>query len=146
MVWSWGDWKGVTALNEATYARLTAPFADTYERKGFTYIKGSQVASRLNDVLGVTGWSFVVKEHGYSQQADSYWVLGQITARIDGSDVVREQFGSQALNRFRAAAPGQSGKIVDVGNDMKGAATDAFKKCAAQLGVGLYLAGPTHED
>lgn len=128
-----------------TYARLTAPFEQTHERNGFTYITGQQATSRLNEVLGVTGWSFVVKEHGYSQQADSYWVLGQLRANVDGVEIVREQFGSQSLNRYRAKTNPDGtivkGGIIDVGFDMKGAATDAFKKCAAQLGIGLYLAG-----
>ena len=124
---------------DTTYAKLCAPFEKTYERNGFNYIKMEQVTSRLNEVLGVDGWSFVVREHGYSQQADSYWVLGQIRATFDGVSVTREQFGSQALGRYRSREPESKGGIIDVGNDMKGAATDAFKKCAAALGVGLYL-------
>ena len=121
------------------YARLSAPFEQTYERAGYTYITGEQATTRLNEVLGVTGWSYSVKEHGYSQQADSYWVLGQLRAMIDGVEVVREQFGSNQIKRFKSQAPGTKGNIIDVGFDMKGASTDAFKKCAAQIGVGLYL-------
>ena len=120
-----------------TYARLCEPFETTKERNGFTYISMQQATSRLNEVLGVGSWSFKVLEHGYNQQADSYWALGQLVAIIDGNTVVREQFGSQTLNRYRSQAPGSKGAIIDVGNDMKGAATDAFKKCASSVGVGL---------
>jgi len=124
-------------MTDQVYQQLTAPFDRTYERNGFTYVTMEQVTSRLNDALGVGGWSFLIKEHGYSSQSDSYWALGRLEAIIDGVTVVREQFGAQALNRFRTNDG--KGKIVDVGNDMKGAATDAFKKCAAAIGVGLYL-------
>jgi len=133
-------------MADEVYAQLTAPFEKTFERNGFTFVTMQQVTSRLNEVLGVGNWSFTIKEHGYSQQADSYWALGRLETYIDKSLVVREQFGAQQVNRYRAPAPppGQppaKGGIIDVGNDMKGAATDAFKKCASSLGVGLYLSG-----
>lgn len=124
------------------YGLLCEPFEKTLTRPdGMTYVSMQQVTSRMNSVLGVNGWSFSIREHGYSQQADSYWALGRLEATIGGSLVVREQFGSQKLNRFRPKEPTARGDIIDVGNDMKGAGTDAFKKCAASLGVGLYLSG-----
>jgi hypothetical protein len=48
--------------------------------------------------------------------------------------VTRQQFGSQKIKRSRS-----SGAPLDLGFDLKGAATDAMKKCASLLGVGLYL-------
>ena len=48
--------------------------------------------------------------------------------------VVRQQFGSQKIRRSRS-----SGAPLDLGFDLKGASTDALKKCASLLGVGLYL-------
>lgn len=98
------------------------------------YLTGEQVTTRLNSVLGILGWSFDVKEHGVNMEADEYWVLGQLRATIDGQPVVREQFGSQKVKRAR-----QSGTPLDIGFDLKGATTDALKKCATLIGVGLYL-------
>ncbi len=121
-----------------TYERLAAEFAETFtDRRGgvdLTYITGEQCLSRLNDVLGVGGWSFDVREHGINQDADEVWVLGRLVATIDGERISREQFGSQKLKRSR-----ETKTILDIGFDLKGAATDALKKTAMGIGVGLYL-------
>jgi hypothetical protein len=85
-------------------------------------------------VLGVGGWSFRVIEHGYNEEADEAWVLGEITAMLNGTQVIRQQFGSQKVKRSRS-----SSLPLDIGFDLKGAATDGLKKCASLLGVGLYL-------
>ena len=122
----------------STYARLAAPFEVTFTdvRGGveLTYITGEQVARRLNEVLGVDGWSFRVLRHDVNAEADEAWALGEIVAEIDGKSVTRQQFGSQKIKRSRG-----SGAPLDLGFDLKGAATDAMKKCASLLGVGLYL-------
>jgi hypothetical protein len=120
------------------YSRLAAPFDHTFKdtRGGveLEYVTGEQVVSRLNEVLGPAGWSFTVREHGINAEADECWALGRLTAHIDGTTVLRDQFGSQKVKRSRA-----SGNALDIGFDLKGAGTDALKKCASLLGVGLYL-------
>src|SRR5437879_13617231 len=121
-----------------TYTRLAAPFDVTFQdvRGGVevTFISGEQVVSRLNEVLGVAGWSFRILRHEISPEADEAWALGEIVAEIDGKTVTRQQFGSQKIKRSRS-----TGAPLDLGFDLKGAATDAMKKCASLLGVGLYL-------
>ena len=120
------------------YGRLAAPFDNTFKdfRGGveLEYITGEQCISRLNETLGVAGWSFTIREHGIHAEADEAWVLAELTAEIEGRTVVRQQFGSQKIKRSRA-----HGTPLDIGFDLKGAATDALKKCASLLGVGLYL-------
>jgi hypothetical protein len=120
------------------YARLAAPFDGTFKdvRGGIDleYITGEQAITRLNEVLGVTGWSFRVLEHGFHPEADEFWVLAEISARIGDSTLVRQQFGSQKMKRYRT-----TDSPLDVGFDLKGATTDALKKTASLLGVGLYL-------
>lgn len=121
-----------------TYARLAAPFDVTFRdvRGGVevTFISGEQVVSRLNEVLGVAGWSFRVVRHDIHPEADEAWALGELVAEIGERTVVRQQFGSQKLRRSRS-----TGAPLDLGFDLKGASTDAMKKCASLLGVGLYL-------
>ena len=120
------------------YARLAAPFETTFRdtRGGvdLEYITGEQCTSRLNEVLGPGGWSFRVLEHGINAEADEAWVCGELAAEIGGRPVVRQQFGSQKIKRSRS-----TGAPLDIGFDLKGAATDALKKCASLIGVGLYL-------
>lgn len=120
------------------YARLAAPFESTFrsDRGGIEleYITGEQCVSRLNQVLGPAGWSFTVREHGLNAEADEVWVLGELTITLGGQTATRQQFGSQKVRRNRA-----TGVPVDIGFDYKAAATDALKKCASLVGVGLYL-------
>jgi hypothetical protein len=121
-----------------TYAQLSAPFDVTFTdvRGGIevTFISGEQVVSRLNEVLGVGGWSFRVLRQEIHAEADEVWALGEMVADIDGKCVTRQQFGSQKIKRSRS-----TGAPLDLGFDLKGASTDAMKKCASWLGVGLYL-------
>jgi hypothetical protein len=125
-------------LNEELYGKLAAPFDSTFHdtRGGveLEYITGEQAVTRLNEVLGVAGWSFRVVQHGFNEEADEIWVLAELHATIDGNPVVRQQFGSQKVKRSRS-----SGSPLDIGFDFKGATTDALKKCASLIGVGLYL-------
>jgi hypothetical protein len=120
------------------YAQLSAPFDVTFTdvRGGIevTFISGEQVVSRLNEVLGVGGWSFRVLHQEIHAEADEVWALGEMVADIDGKSVTRQQFGSQKIKRSRS-----TGAPLDLGFDLKGASTDAMKKCASWLGVGLYL-------
>lgn len=120
------------------YGRLAAPFDSTFKdtRGGveLEYITGEQCVTRLNETLGVSGWSFTVREHGFNAEADEMWVLGELVATFESTQVVRQQFGSQKVKRARA-----TGTPLDIGFDLKGAATDALKKCASLIGVGLYL-------
>jgi len=120
------------------YGRLAAPFDVTFRdlRGGvdLEYITGEQATTRLNETLGFLNWSFRIVEHGIHAEADECWALGELTVTIGDRTVNRQQFGSQKIKRSRA-----SGTPLDIGFDLKGAATDALKKCASLIGVALYL-------
>ncbi len=123
------------------YEQLTAPFSHTFKKPGsnLDYITGEQVTSRLNEALGWDAWSFRVLEHGYDELADEFWVLGELTVVTPTTTacISRQQFGSQKPNRYSSGK--NEGKVIDLGFDLKGATTDALKKCASLIGVGLYL-------
>lgn len=127
-------------MSSDLYGRLAAPFDVTFhDNRGgasFDYVTGEQVTTRLNEELGFMNWSFRVLEHGIHAEADECWVLGElaVTGNEGRTTVVRQQFGSQKLKRSKA-----SGTPLDIGFDLKGAATDCLKKCASLVGVGLYL-------
>lgn len=120
------------------YARLAAPFDVTFRdlRGGveLEYITGEQATTRLNETLGFLAWSFRIVEHGIHAEADECWVLGELSVTLGDRTVTRQQFGSQKVKRSRS-----SGTPLDIGFDLKGAATDALKKCASLIGVALYL-------
>jgi len=99
--------------------------------KTLDYIEGHSVIQRLNEAFE-SDWSFSLTE--YRIMDDEVIVVG----RLKVNDVVKEQFGSSNITR-----DSQSGKALCVGDDLKSAVTDALKKCASLLGVGLHLYGET---
>lgn len=92
------------------------------------YVDTASVIRRLNEAFD-GDWSFEIKEKHIDVENGYVWVLG----RLSCGGVVKEQFGSKAI------AYNPDGSFVDLGDDLKAAASDALKKCATLLGVGLHL-------
>jgi hypothetical protein len=90
----------------------------------FTYADARAVAQRLDDVLGILGWQFEVKVVDLARGV----VLGSLTIIIDGKVTIREDFGYP--NSTADDEP------------LKSAASDALRRCAAQVGVGRSLYSP----
>jgi hypothetical protein len=116
-------------------ALLEKPFepAQIRQRKGrngvLDYVEGHNVIHRLNESLE-GAWSFEITHHEVRE--DEVLVLGKLSAE----GVVKMQFGVSQVTREKG-----SGALVSLGDDLKAAATDALKKCATFLGVGLHLYG-----
>jgi len=91
------------------------------------YVEGHSVIQRLNDALE-SAWSFEITHHELKD--DEVIVLGRLTT----GTVSKMAFGASQVTRER-----DSRQPVSVGDDLKAAATDAMKKCATFLGVGLHL-------
>jgi len=128
--------------NNNTYAQLVEPFQPEMERSitksgtQLTYIPISEVINRLNKVLGVDRWSFKIVRCE-RDATDLDFVIAHV--RIDWFPedaliVSRDGFGGQKIKRNK------QGQIIDLGDECKGAISDALKKAAQTLGVGLYLA------
>lgn len=124
------------------YDRLSEPFPQEMERtvsKGgasLTYLPIAEVTNRMNRVLGVSGWSSEILRCE-RDASDPDWVVAhvRITAVIDGNKVIHDGFGGQKIKRSR-----KDNEVVDLGDEFKGAVSDATKKALQQFGVGLYLA------
>jgi hypothetical protein len=101
------------------------------QRKGrngmLDYVEGHSVIQRLNEALE-GAWSFEIVQHEVRE--DEVLVL----ARLSAGGLVKMNFGVSQVTRER-----ESGALVSLGDDLKAAATDALKKCATFLGVGLHL-------
>jgi len=106
-------------------------------REGQTvyYLETASVIQRLNEAWEGE-WSFEVKDKGIDKEAGYVWVLGRLTC----GGVAKEQFGSKIISLS------SDGNIIDLGDDLKAAASDALKKCATLLGVGLYLYQEEEEE
>lgn len=99
------------------------------------YIPVAEVIQRMNNVLGVENWSTQVI-NVWRDQIDTAYVVAHVrlTALIDGKGVVRDGFGGVKIKMSGKGGP------VDLGDEYKGAVSDALKKACQTLGVGLYLA------
>ena len=91
------------------------------------YVSGHTVIERLNQAFESL-WSFEIVSHEIHQ--DEVIVIGKLTAE----SIAKSQFGSSRITRTR-----ETGEVVSLASDLKSAATDALKKCATLLGVGLHL-------
>ena len=99
------------------------------------YIPVSEVINRLNKILGVNNWSMTVIKCD-RDATDIDFVVAHVRLQYTSPNgvVVRDGIGGQKIKRTK------QGSIVDLGNEFKGAISDALKKAAQTLGVGLYLA------
>ena len=132
------------------YVKAQAPFDKTYQRqipggRSLTYITGEQVVSRMNEVFGPF-WEWkpedphIVGDEVYLRGTLSVTTHGESGEDSWGTTIVRSAFGGATIKRRR------DGAVLSLGNDIKAADTDAFKKAAAKFGVGLYLYERTGED
>jgi hypothetical protein len=90
----------------------------------FTYADARAVAQRLDDVLGIEGWQFEVKVADPIRGV----VHGSLALVIEGKTTIRQDFGYP--NSAQDDEP------------LKSAASDALRRCAAQIGVGRSLYSP----
>lgn len=120
------------------YSQLTEYFPPEMEKRlnkggaNLVYIPISEVINRMNKVLGVENWSFTVKN--WQQLGTSIVAHVSVVATIDGNVVTREGVGGQKIKMSKNGDP------VDIGDEVKGAVSDALKKAVQTLGIGLYLA------
>lgn len=137
-----GSTESVEEVFARKYALASAPFDKTYQRqipggRSLTYITGEQVVSRMNEVFG-PHWDWTPDEPKIV--GDEIFLSGTLSVEIVlegeryGHNISRAAFGGATIKKSRS-----TGAMLSLGNDIKAADTDAFKKAAAKFGVGLYL-------
>ena len=124
----------VSALNEAQlkYLLKRTPKEALRKRaaKGggeWEYVSGGWVKKQLNLIYGFN-WDFEITNqmilHGEAI------VQGKLTCRSNGITIIKTQFGNKdVICRKGTDTP------LSIGNDLKAAATDCLKKCAAEIGI-----------
>lgn len=135
------------------------PIIHLYERpaKGggvWTYITGAYCKKVLNFLFG-WDWDFEVVNFEMNLQAKQCIVHGRLKCRTKGKEIIKEQFGRNDIAFKKVPALDKEGTQIyipkkgggsypkmipsneplDLGNDLKGASTDALKKCASELGL-----------
>ncbi|MCA9670681.1 MAG: hypothetical protein KC503_34025 [Myxococcales bacterium] len=94
--------------------------------KSLSYVEGAEYVRRLNEALE-GNWSFDVMN--FEVRDAEVVVLG----RLSTNGVSKMAFGGTSITVSR------DGEIVSVADDLKAACTDALKKAASLMGVGLSL-------
>ncbi|HUP27486.1 MAG TPA: Rad52/Rad22 family DNA repair protein [Chloroflexia bacterium] len=108
----------------------------------FSYVEHGYVTERLNLVFGFN-WDFEVVDKQMLEE--EVIVEANLTVRTPGGQtIVKTQFGGAEIKRHASGA--KNGKPLSIADDYKAAASDALKKCASLLGVGLDLYGRDRVD
>lgn len=134
----------IQTLNEAQVDFLLqrTPRHEIKMRQGrggmqFSYVEHGYVTERLNMVFGFN-WDFEVVDKQILE--DEVVVEAKLTVRTPhGQTIHKTQFGGADIKRH--ASGQKSGRPLSIADDFKAAASDALKKCASLLGIGLDLYG-----
>lgn len=133
--------------------KLAEPFPQRmlkhHAGKGLTYVPVSEVIAKLNRVLGTDNWSYEVlrlwETGAVETDTGTYpkWVMAHVRLRalVDFNESIKDGIGGQEVKflKKRGDSVNPPG-VVDLGDEYKGAMSDALKKAAQGLGVGLELA------
>jgi len=91
------------------------------------YVTGGYVKKCLNLMFG-WDWSFEIVDQQIIH--NEVVVKGKLTCNSNGKTIVKMQFGNKdIIYKKGTEIP------LSIGNDMKAAATDCLKKCAAEIGI-----------
>ena len=126
------------------YEELSKPFdkklLKTLSKGGanLTYVPVSEVIARLNDVLGLDGWSYKIIERWWCGEKEGWpvTVMAHVQLTIHGPNGTSYRDGIGGVTVKFA----KSGQPIDLGDEWKGAVSDALKKAAQAAGVALDLA------
>jgi hypothetical protein len=119
--------------------RTPLDMVDTRTGRGgqdFHYIRHQYVTETLNRMTGYD-WDFEVRRERMDRGQIA--VLGRLTIRVAGREITKEQWGSSDVKE-------SGGKALSVGDDFKSATSDALKKCASLLGLGIDMSVPARQD
>jgi recombination DNA repair RAD52 pathway protein len=132
-----------SALNEKQLQQLLKKTPEKYLKKRpakgggtWDYVSGGYVKKVLNLMFGFD-WDFEILEqlimHGEAI------VKGRLTCRTNGKTIIKTQFGNKDI-MFKKQTDQERIQNAEriplsIGNDLKSAATDCLKKCAAEIGI-----------
>lgn len=122
-----------SALNQSQLQRLLKRTPEKYVRKRpakgggeWEYVSIGYVQKVLNLMFGFD-WDFeIINQQVIGNEAI---VQGRLTVRSQGRVITKSQFGNKDIMMKK------DGSYLSIGNDLKAAASDCLKKCAAMLGI-----------
>jgi len=91
------------------------------------YVEIGYVVNKLDEAFNHL-WEFEILDEKVGET--QIWVKGRLTVHLAPNfSIKKESYGGASIKKYK------DGDVIDVGNDMKAAASDALKKCASLLGV-----------
>lgn len=131
------------SLNENQLAQILKKTPEQYVKKRpakgggtWDYVTGGYVKKCLNIMFG-WDWDFEITEQ-LIQHGEAI-VKGKLTCRSNGRTIVKMQFGNKDIMYKKQSQQeidkGAEKIPLSIGNDLKSAATDCLKKCAAEIGI-----------
>lgn len=113
-----------------------------HPHSGANYHEGEAIITHLNYALGPDGWDWEWLDQGLDADGDNVWVLGKLTARFVGHTDADEGYtttsATKTVKGWKSVSRKKQDKSVhQLGDDYKAADTDALKRAARLLGVGL---------
>ena len=110
--------------------RTPKQYIKTRPAKGggvWEYVSGGYVKKILNIMFGFD-WDFEILEQLIIH--DEAVIKGRLTIRTNGKTIIKTQFGNKSIAYQKGTK-----NPLSIGNDLKAAATDCLKKCAAEIGI-----------
>jgi hypothetical protein len=125
-------------LNQQQLQKLLSVTPKQYVKKRpakgggeWEYVTGGYIRKVLNLMFG-WDWDFEILDekimHGEAI------VKGRLTCRSAGKTIIKTQYGNKDIILRKADEKGERAPL-SIGNDLKAAATDCLKKCAAEIGI-----------
>jgi hypothetical protein len=106
--------------------------SDGYKYKTVT---GQYMKKRLNIIFSFNT-DFLIMDKEYHPASSEVVVHGRLIIRTGKVTITKEQFGKHLLTSKTTTQGNQKRTFAsDIGNAYKSAATDAFKKCASEIGL-----------
>lgn len=85
----------------------------------------------------VFGWNWDLEVIDQGREQDQVWVKAKLTVKSPkGEQIIKTQFGRADIKYKRGTK-----EMLDYGNDLKSATSDALKKCASLIGIGSDIYG-----
>lgn len=146
--------RGKSVLNENQVQKIfnSTPRKYQYSRAGkgggnWSYVKKSYVRRVLDSVFGFN-WDFVpetplLEAFEVAKATKTCVVKGHIVARVlDDKGGITAEISKGDYGRSEVKFRKGTTEPLDFGNDMKAAASDCFKRCAAQFGIAADVYEP----
>ncbi len=96
------------------------------------YVPGWWFIEQLNALFGHL-WDFEVLRETIGEK--QIWLLGKLTVKLPGGMAVHKTaYGGSDIKVYADHSP-KAGKVIDIGDDLKAAATDSLKKAATLFGL-----------